>query len=85
MKNLETRLKSLQDLCNKLEIQIVDFHRVYVITIYPESITIQSHLSSAFLELVKNNFAISNLMIGKTGFIEIELEFQEEKFKITLT
>ena len=83
MKNLEIRLKALKELCDKLGIENVDFHRIYCVTIYPNRIVLQGHFSSTITQSIAEN--LKDATIGSNGFVEINLELLEEKFQITLT
>ena len=85
MKNLSERLNALNELCKKLGIENVDYHRLYCVTIYPERIALQGHYSSTLTQSIANNFKDATTSIGSNGYVEIKLEFLEEKIEIVLT
>jgi hypothetical protein len=85
MKNLEIRLNALKELCDKLGIENVDYHRVYCVTIYTERISLQGQFSSTITQTIASNFKDATTSIGSTGYVEIELELSGEKFEIVLT
>ena len=85
MENLENRLNALKLVCSKLDIVNLDYHRVYVITMYPGYICIQGHHSASLISLIKNSFDTSDLSINEAGFVVINVKFENETFEITLT
>jgi hypothetical protein len=85
MKNLEIRLNALKELCDKLGIENVDYHRIYVVTMYPDSIKLQGHYSSALAKSIASNFKDSVVQIDSNGYINVNFEFLEEKIEIVLT
>jgi hypothetical protein len=85
MKKLSERLNAVNELCNKLGIENVDYHRLYVVTIYPERIVLQGHYSSTLTQTIASNFKDATTSIGSNGYVEIKLEFLEEKIEIVLT
>jgi len=85
MRKLSERLSVLQDLCDKLWIENVDYHRFYVVTMYPDSVKLQGHYSSALTKSIASNFKDSISQIDSHGYININLEFLEEKIEIVLT
>jgi hypothetical protein len=85
MEKLETRLNALKLVCSKLEIENLNYHRVYVITMYQDRICIQGHHSASLTSLIKDNFDTSDLSINESGFVVINVTFENEKFEITLT
>jgi hypothetical protein len=85
MKKLSERLNTVNELCNKLGIENVDYHRLYVITIYPDTIKLQSYYLSTLTQSIGNNFKDAITHIDSNGYVEIKLEFLEEKIEIVLT
>ena len=85
MKKLSERLNALIELCKKLGIENVDYHRLYCVTIYPERISLQGQFSSTMTQTIASNFKDATTSIGSTGYVEIKLEFLEEKIEIVLT
>lgn len=85
MKNLEIRLNALKELCDKLSIENVDYHRLYCVTMYPDRIVLQGYFSSTITQSIVENFKDATTSIGSNGFVEINLELLAEKFQITLT
>jgi len=85
MEKFEKRLNALKLVCSKLEIQNLNYHRVYVITMYKDCINIQGHHSSSIFSAIKQNFSTSDLLINESGYIVINFQFENEKFEITLT
>ena len=85
MKKLSERLSALQSLCDKLGIENVDFHRLYVVTIYPDHITLQGYYSSTITQMIASNFDFAKTSLKESGFVKIELEILSEKFEIILT
>jgi hypothetical protein len=85
MKKLSERLNALQGLCNKLGIENVDYHRFYVVTMYPERIVLQGYYSSTLTQTIATNFKDAATSIGSNGYVEINLEFLDEKIEIVLT
>jgi hypothetical protein len=85
MRKLSERLNVLQTLCDKCGIEKVDYHRLYVVTLYPDTIKLQGHYSSALTKSIASNFKDSVSQIDSNGYININLEFLEEKIEIVLT
>jgi hypothetical protein len=85
MEKLEKRLNALKAVLAKLEIENLDYHRVYVITMYPGHICIQGYHSASLISLIKNSFDTSDLSINESGYIVINFQFENEKFEIILT
>jgi hypothetical protein len=85
MKKLSERLNALKELCDKLGIENVDYHRVYVFTMYPDVIKLQGYYSSALTKSIASNFKGDITRIDSNGYVEIKFEFLEEKIEIVLT
>ncbi len=85
MRKLSERLNVLQTLCDKLGIENLDYHRIYCVTFYPDTIKLQGHYSSVLTKSIASNFKDSVLQIDPNGYMEIKLEFLEEKIEIVLT
>lgn len=85
MRKLSERLNVLQTLCDKLGIENVDYHRLYVVTLYPDTIKLQGYYSSVLTKSVASNLKDFVSLIDSNGYININFEFLEEKFEIVLT
>ena len=85
MRKLSERLNVLQTLFDKLGIENVDYHRLYVVTLYPDTIKLQGHYSSALTKSIASNFKGDITRIDSNGYVEIKFEFLEEKIEIVLT
>jgi hypothetical protein len=85
MRKLSERLNVLQTLFDKLGIDNVDYHRLYVVTLYPDTIKLQGYYSRGLTKSIASNFKDSVLQIDSNGYININVEFLEEKFEIVLT
>jgi hypothetical protein len=85
MRKLSERLNALQGLCDKLGIENVDYHRIYVVTMYPDSIKLQGYYSTTLTQSLVNNFKDAVTLIDSHGYLCINLEFLEEKIEIVLT
>ena len=85
MRKLSERLNVLQTLCDKLGIENVDYHRLYVVTFYPDTVKLQGHYSSVLTKSIASNFKDSVSQIDSNGYLNINLEFLDEKIEIVLT
>lgn len=85
MKKLSERLNVLQTLCDKLGIENLDYHRLYCVTFYPDTAKLQGHYSSVLTKSIASNFKDSVSLVDSNGYININVEFLEEKFEIVLT
>lgn len=85
MRKLSERLNVLQTLCDKLGIENVDCHRLYVVTFFPDTVKLQGHYSSVLTKSIASNFKDSVSQIDPQGYLNIKFEFLDEKIEIVLT